>query len=164
MAVTVLRLGHRIERDKRVTTHVALVARAFGAAKIVYSGERDSVFENSVKKVVREWGGPFSVSYAKNWKSFIRDFRGERVHLTMYGIPSMPALRSKSVLVIVGGEKVPPEVFKMAGFNVAIGSQPHSEVAALAVFLDRLSGPKEKFSRAKIRVVPAERGKKVARA
>ncbi|TLZ95287.1 MAG: tRNA (cytidine(56)-2'-O)-methyltransferase, partial [Methanobacteriota archaeon] len=29
--ITVLRLGHRPARDKRVTTHVALTARAFGA-------------------------------------------------------------------------------------------------------------------------------------
>ncbi|MHC1579644.1 MAG: tRNA (cytidine(56)-2'-O)-methyltransferase, partial [Candidatus Alkanophagales archaeon] len=28
MEVVVLRLGHRPERDKRVTTHVGLVARA----------------------------------------------------------------------------------------------------------------------------------------
>ncbi|MEM2376537.1 MAG: tRNA (cytidine(56)-2'-O)-methyltransferase, partial [Sulfolobales archaeon] len=31
MKVFVLRLGHRPLRDKRVTTHVALTARAFGA-------------------------------------------------------------------------------------------------------------------------------------
>ncbi|MGC9107424.1 MAG: tRNA (cytidine(56)-2'-O)-methyltransferase, partial [Infirmifilum sp.] len=30
MEVVVLRLYHRPDRDKRVTTHVALVARAFG--------------------------------------------------------------------------------------------------------------------------------------
>ena len=29
--VYVLRIGHRPGRDKRITTHVALVARAFGA-------------------------------------------------------------------------------------------------------------------------------------
>jgi len=33
--ITVLRIGHRISRDKRITTHVALVARAFGADKIL---------------------------------------------------------------------------------------------------------------------------------
>ncbi|HYS71492.1 MAG TPA: tRNA (cytidine(56)-2'-O)-methyltransferase, partial [Thermoplasmata archaeon] len=32
------------------------------------------------------------------------------------------------------------DVFGLAGFNVAVGNQPHSEVAALAVFLDRLLG------------------------
>ena len=30
VSISVLRLGHRIVRDKRVSTHVALVARAFG--------------------------------------------------------------------------------------------------------------------------------------
>ncbi|TFG70124.1 MAG: tRNA (cytidine(56)-2'-O)-methyltransferase, partial [Methanomassiliicoccus sp.] len=29
--IVVLRLGHRPERDQRVTTHVALTARALGA-------------------------------------------------------------------------------------------------------------------------------------
>jgi tRNA (cytidine56-2'-O)-methyltransferase len=33
--ITVLRIGHRLGRDKRITTHVALVARAFGANKIL---------------------------------------------------------------------------------------------------------------------------------
>ena len=32
--IAVLRIGHRINRDKRITTHCALVARAFGAKKI----------------------------------------------------------------------------------------------------------------------------------
>jgi tRNA (cytidine56-2'-O)-methyltransferase len=39
---------------------------------------------------------------------------------------------------VVGGPKVPAEVFDLADYNVAVGHQPHSEVAALAVFLDRL--------------------------
>ncbi len=30
MMIAVLRLGHRPERDKRITTHVALTSRAFG--------------------------------------------------------------------------------------------------------------------------------------
>ena len=33
--ITILRIGHRISRDKRITTHVALVARAFGADNIL---------------------------------------------------------------------------------------------------------------------------------
>ena len=32
--IIVLRLGHRFVRDYRVTTHLALVARSFGANKI----------------------------------------------------------------------------------------------------------------------------------
>ena len=39
--IEVLRLGHRISRDKRISTHVALVARAFGASKIYYTGQKD---------------------------------------------------------------------------------------------------------------------------
>ncbi|MCD6448820.1 MAG: tRNA (cytidine(56)-2'-O)-methyltransferase, partial [Thermoplasmata archaeon] len=35
MVVVVYRYGHRISRDKRITTHVALVARAFNADGIV---------------------------------------------------------------------------------------------------------------------------------
>jgi tRNA (cytidine56-2'-O)-methyltransferase len=32
--ITVLRLSHRVGRDERVTTHVGLTARAFGASGI----------------------------------------------------------------------------------------------------------------------------------
>ena len=42
--INILRLGHRINRDKRITTHVALVSRAFGADKILID-TKDSVFE-----------------------------------------------------------------------------------------------------------------------
>ena len=34
--ISVLRLGHRLVRDDRVSTHVGLVARAFGASEIFY--------------------------------------------------------------------------------------------------------------------------------
>ena len=34
MEIEVLRIGQRVVRDDRVTTHVALVARSFGAQKI----------------------------------------------------------------------------------------------------------------------------------
>ena len=67
------------------------------------------------------------------------------------------------VLVVVGAEKVPPEVYQAADFNVAVGNQPHSEVAALAIFLDRLTegkGLRSDFP-GKIKVLPCERGKRV---
>ena len=35
MKIEVLRIGQRLVRDDRVTTHVALVSRAFGASKIL---------------------------------------------------------------------------------------------------------------------------------
>ena len=59
---------------------------------------------------------------------------------------------------------MPPEIYALADSNIAVSSQPHSEVAALAVFLHEYFDGKElekKFKNAKIRVVPQERGKKV---
>ena len=43
MEIEVLRIGQRVVRDDRVTTHVALVARSFGAQKI---------YMNELKKIV----------------------------------------------------------------------------------------------------------------
>lgn len=66
-------------------------------------------------------------------------------------------------MIIVGGKKVPSDVYYLSDYNVAIGNQPHSEVAALAVFLDRLFDGKEteiEF-KGKIKILPQERGKKV---
>ena len=156
--IAVLRLGHRPERDKRVTTHVALVARAFGAEKIYYSGVRDDHFEASVKRVVEQWGGGFSVEYVKSWRKLIETFPGKRVHLTMYGEDKR--VRGDQ-LVIVGGEKVPSEVYHMVDLNVAIGNQPHSEVAALAVYLNDVSGLRKSFDNARLSIEPCARGKKV---
>ena len=42
--IYILRLGHRPERDKRITTHVALTARAFGA-KGIFVSTKDEVLE-----------------------------------------------------------------------------------------------------------------------
>ena len=39
--VYVLRLGLRRERDKRITMHILLTARALSASGVIYSGERD---------------------------------------------------------------------------------------------------------------------------
>jgi tRNA (cytidine56-2'-O)-methyltransferase len=67
------------------------------------------------------------------------------------------------MLIVVGAEKVPPEVYQEADFNVAVGNQPHSEVAALAIFLDRLSegeGLHQDFE-GKLTVLPCERGKRI---
>lgn len=159
----VLRLGHRLGRDARISTHCGLVARAFGASSIVYSGDRDGEMMGSVEKVVSEWGGPFSVSHG-DWKKEVKGFRGAKVHLTMYGMPLEKKIREirkkRNVLVIVGGEKVPGEIYRLADYNVAVTSQPHSEIAALAVFLhDYFMGKQKKFRNARLKIVPQERGK-----
>ncbi|MCI4366361.1 MAG: tRNA (cytidine(56)-2'-O)-methyltransferase, partial [Thermoplasmata archaeon] len=79
-----------------------------------------------------------------DWRATLRSFDGTVVHLTMYGealSTVAPRLRRRRrLLVVVGGAKVPPALYGLADMNVAIGHQPHSEVAALAVFLARLKG------------------------
>ncbi len=167
MRVTVLRLGHRVERDKRVTTHVGLVARAFGASGMVLTTPDEKVVE-SIRRVVASWGGDFSVKVEPEWRRVIREWRGTKVHLTMYGehvderIDEIRAA-GRDVLVVVGAEKVPAEVFQLVDYNIAIGHQPHSEVAALAVFLDRLFQGEElhREFKGRLRVVPSPRGKRV---
>jgi len=170
--IAVLRLGHRPERDKRITTHVALTARAFGADKIIISAEEDEHVRESVEDVVKRWGGPFEITFDPRWKKILREWRGTIVHLTMYGIhidDAMPKLKEelkagKDFLIVVGAEKVPREVYELAHYNVAVGNQPHSEVAALAVFLDRLldgEGLRKSFDNARLKIIPQERGKKV---
>jgi tRNA (cytidine56-2'-O)-methyltransferase len=170
--IYVLRLGHRIFRDQRITTHCALVARAFGANGMFYTGQRDATFENSVKKVCEEFGGNFEVKYVPKWKSMLNEWKskGKIVHLTMYGLPLERKIKKigkkDDLMVIIGGEKVPPEVYHLSDWNISVTNQPHSEVAALALFLDRYFEGKEmnkKFKNAKLFIIPQERGKKVMR-
>ena len=169
MRVWVLRLGHRRIRDQRITSHCGLVARAFGADGITYSGKKDENLEKSIKKVVENWGGSFEIKYEENWKKVIKNWKGKIVHLTMYGLPfqgSMNEIKGceKDLLIIVGSEKVPTEVYYFSHWNVAVANQPHSEVAALAVFLYNFFEDKKlkkQFKNAKIKIIPQERGKKI---
>ncbi|HEX6067358.1 MAG TPA: tRNA (cytidine(56)-2'-O)-methyltransferase [Nitrososphaera sp.] len=163
MRVQVLRIGHRLVRDDRVTTHAALVSRAFGAEKIYMTGIDQSVKE-TVDAVGKRWGGRFELEIIDDWK---KD-GGKIVHLTMYGINVNDAIakvrKEKELLVIIGAEKVPREAYDLADYNVAVGNQPHSEIAALAVFLDRLGGGgqlEREFEGGRLRVVPSEKGKRV---
>jgi tRNA (cytidine56-2'-O)-methyltransferase len=166
--VSVFRLSHRPYRDRRISTHCGLVARAFGAEEILYSGVKDTSMELSIRNVVKDWGGSFGVEFERNWRDAIRGFKGRVVHLTMYGIPLQEKIKqirqNPRIMVVVGGEKVPPDVYKLADFNIAVTSQPHSEVAALAVFLHEYFQGRETgkvFEKPKKKVVPQERGKKV---
>jgi len=171
----VLRWGHRPQRDARLTSHVALTARALGASGFLLSDIVDKKLEKTVDKVTENWGGKFFFEMGIKWKSVVSDWKakgGIVVHLTVYGenVQTSPVLdkirqSGRDVLVLIGSQKVPSEFFsdKVSDFNVSIGNQPHSECAALAVFLDRFFEGKELakgFKKAKIKVVPQERGKK----
>ena len=56
MVIAVLRIGHRPERDKRITTHIGLVARAFGADTL-YITTRDLQLEKSIHGVIKNRPG-----------------------------------------------------------------------------------------------------------
>jgi len=177
LKVVVLRWGHR-ERDKRLTTHVALTARAFGASGMVLADVKDEKIKKTVEKVVKLWGGPFFFEMGKPWRQVIKHWKskgGVVVHLTAYGenIQDSDVMQrikkvGKDVLVIVGSKKVPKEFFsaEVSDFNVAVGNQPHSECSSLAVFLDRLFNGKElvkEYEDAKLKIIPKARGKKVVK-
>jgi len=169
--ICAFRMGHRKGRDPRISTHVALTARAFGANGMFFSGDKDPKFEESVRKVISNWGGEFTIEYVKSWKAFLSNWRltGKLVHLTMYGLnlhDVIEEIRScdKELLIIVGGQKVPGELYSLADWNVSITNQPHSEVSALAVFLhELLQGDefKKEYPGAKISILPRARGKEV---
>lgn len=174
--IVVLRWGHRPQRDVRLTSHVALASRAFGASGFLLADAVDEHLKATVEKVTKSWGGNFRFEMGMPWRDAVREWKsrgGVVVHLTIYGenIQTSNVLNrirdsGKSVLLLVGSQKVPPEFYsaEVSDFNVAVGNQPHSECAAVAVFLDRFFEGKELskgFESAKIRVVPQERGKQI---
>ena len=169
-AVVVLRLGHRPGRDDRMTTHVALTARALGADRAVLVGDASQAGA-TVTDITDRFGGPFDVTVTDAYRPLLRDWEGTVVHLTMYGEPVesvTPAIRKRHrtepLLLIVGAGKVDFEVYDRADWNVGVTNQPHSEVAALAVFLDRLFEGREldrEWADADRRVIPRETGKRV---
>jgi tRNA (cytidine56-2'-O)-methyltransferase len=170
--ICVLRLNHRPNRDKRVTTHLLLAARAFGADGVFYGGNRDGKIERSLKKVIETWGGSFEVKYVRNWKRATKDWKdlgGEVIHLTMYGLPVQDIIEEvkcshKDKLIVVGGAKVPGAVYDLADWNISVTSQPHSEISGLSVFLHMLFGGRElvrSFEKAELKIVPQTKGKKI---
>jgi len=165
--ITVLRLGHRPERDKRITTHVCLTARAMGCEKVVVT-ERDDRVVEAVNDITRRFGGPFEIESGVPYRPLLKGFQGTKVHLTMYGLPMQEVAprvpKDQDLLVVVGAEKVPRDVYELVDHNVAVGNQPHSEVAALALFLYAVQGDAafaKQFSGGAIEVEPSARGKVV---
>jgi len=176
--IVALRWGHRPKRDLRLTTHVALTARALGASGLILSDIEDEKIRYTIEKVTKSWGGPFFFEMGTPWKKAAKDWKakgGIVVHLTAYGenIETSDILQrikasGKDILIIVGSKKVPRKFFSdtVSDFNVAIGNQPHSECASLAVFLDRFFEGKEltkSFENAELRITPQKRGKKIVR-
>lgn len=168
--ITVVRLDHRPGRDDRTTTHVALVARAFGADRIIVPPSATGVPE-TVEDVNRRFGGDFEVSTVAEPLNWLRSYTGQIAHLTMYGrsiTDVIDDIRTSvddgPLAVILGGAKVPGTVYELATWNVAVTNQPHSEIGALAVFLERHSAGEAlttSFEGGAYEIVPTDSGKQL---
>lgn len=174
--IVVLRWGHRIHRDARLTTHVALTARALCASGFILSDIEDKSIEKTVKNITMHWGGDFTFEMGTSWRNVVRDWKakcGIVVHLTAYGeniqnsdVINRIKATEKDLLLLVGSQKVPGEFYsnEVSDFNIAVGNQPHSECSALAIFLDRFFEGKEltvEFEKGKVQIIPQQRGKKI---
>jgi len=164
----VLRLGYRKGRDPRITTHLALVSRAFGASGFLLSGDTDDELFENLDSVSNRFGGSLDTGHVKGMSHLKQHVAngGVAIHLTMYGQPYREAIptirRDKPLMVVVGGAKVPGDVYKLCQHNVAVGNQPHSEVAALALFLEAWfgdSGSEKKFENARLVIEGTNSGK-----
>ena len=127
--------------------------------------------KDTIEKINNTWGGDFVIEFIDNWKSVIKDKKNEGykiVHLSMYGekinqIQSQLRLEDK-MLIVVGAEKVPREIYELADYNVGVGNQPHSEISALAILLDRIQDGEQfekTFANAKRKIIPTKNGKNV---
>lgn len=170
MYIEILQIGQRLVRDARIMTHITLVSRAFNASKI-YMADINPDIRSTIKKINIEWGGNFQIEFINNWKKIIKLKKSEGykiIHLTMYGENinkfNKKIFNKKKIIVIVGASKVPRETYNIADYNIAIGNQPHSEISALAVFLDRIQKGKQlsiMFNNAKKIIIPHKNGKEV---
>ena len=167
--ITVLRLGYRIGRDPRINTHLGLVSRALGANEFLVSGDKNNKMFETINQVTKTFGGVFLTKHLESPMTWIRNYKSEEkggingtiIHLTMYGedyrkiVPLIP--KNKPLAIIVGGAKVPASIYRMAHYNVSVGNQPHSEVAALALLLDKLqegNSIDQDFSNPKLEIIP----------
>jgi tRNA (cytidine56-2'-O)-methyltransferase len=175
LKIYILRWGHR-QRDFRVTSHIALTARALGASGFILADLEDSSIKKTIEKITKNWGGAFDFNMGISFKNAVDEWRKNKgiiVHLTAYGenIQTSDILKrikshKKDIMLIVGSKKVPSEFYseRISDYNLAIGNQPHSEIASLAVFLDRIFEGKElgkTFMNAKFRILPSKRKKTI---
>ncbi len=148
------------------------MARAFGAKGIFIEGE-DPHLLRSIDGAVKLWGGSyFKAETIKEGKEVVQSWRrngGIVIHLTMYGLNICEKMEEisaikKPLLLVVGSEKVDGWYYHNVDYNIAVGNQPHSEIAAIAIFLDRLYKGQELyniFEDSRLKIIPQEAGKKV---
>ena len=174
--ITVMRVGYRVGRDPRINTHLGLVARALGADEFLVSGDKNSKMFETINQVTKTFGGKFITTHVESPINWIKKFKsgeyngkeGIVIHLTMYGEDhrkiSKKIPNNRPLAIIVGGAKVPASIYRMADYNVSVGNQPHSEVAALALLLDRLhegDSVDQEFINPKLKIIPDIKSKNV---
>jgi len=170
MSIRVLRVENRFVRDDRTLTHLCLVSRALGA-EAIYLEDVEKDILGTVAEVNKTWGGTFKVILGEPWKTVLKQAKAEgrkTVHLTMYGLPLQEVIdqlrRLDKILVVVGGPKVPGKVYHEVDYNVAVTSQPHSEIAALAIVLHEIQSGEElrrNFASGRLKILPSPKSKKV---
>ena len=72
--------------------------------------------------------------------------------------------KNQKILIVVGAEKVPRTIYEKSDYNVSVSNQPHSEISALGIVLDRLHEGKQfdmKFNNSVRKIIPTKKGKKV---
>jgi tRNA (cytidine56-2'-O)-methyltransferase len=168
--IQVLRVGQRFVRDDRTLTHLCLVSRALGA-ELIYLEDAEKDLTRTLEEVNRTWGGNFRAVLGASWRKVIHDAKDEGrsvIHLTMYGLPLQDKVKDlralEKMLLVVGGPKVPGKVYYEADYNIAVTSQPHSEVAALAIALHEIQSGEElkrSFGKSRLRILPTATGKRV---
>lgn len=157
--ITVLSIG---EKNPRVKLNLCLTARAFGAAKIIFVGRRDANISKHISAINGTWGGIFKVDFASSVKSAVEPLtKYKSVYLTMFGLPlkqlKYTVKTYKNILLIVTSKEYDKQVGELADFKLSITSQPHSQAAAIAIFLHEFFDGREQamqFQNAKVKVVP----------
>ncbi|MEM3841088.1 MAG: hypothetical protein QXN59_00100 [Candidatus Micrarchaeaceae archaeon] len=146
---------------------ICLTARALGASSAVFTISNPQLIsrlKRSCSVVAKKWGGNFSVQFTSNWKGYLESRRNYKtVHLTRYGIPvqkRLYTLRSyKNIIIAISTTKELKSMCTVADFNISITSQPHSSIAAMAIFLNQYFAGRElslNFSNAKFKVLPSQ--------
>ena len=172
-----LRWGHRPQRDVRLTTHVALTARALCASGFILSDTLDAHIQETVNKITQNWGGNFYFEMGTSWKKVVREWKtkgGVVVHLTAYGenIQTSDILdrikkTNKDLLVNCWKPKSSWRVlFKRSIRFQHINRKPTAfrmfrigDISWIGYFKGKeLAKP---FEKAKIEIVPKERGKEI---
>lgn len=170
--IDILKLDHRPFRDKRITTHCALVSRAFGADNFYYSGIEDNEFKNNILEINKQWGRKsFKTEFILNPIDFVKKYKGIKIHLTMYGEQIIKKIsvikdlkKNNDFLIIIGGPKVESFFYENSTHNISVTNQPHSEVAALSLlmyFLNPEYLEMINFKDTKIKINPSANKKKV---